>query len=167
MATRCGSSAWIGLWLAHTVTKRRPQEPPTDGLAVRTAVGSVAHGTFAARLTIMQVTHRLHTRRRHALHVPTASWTFLARQTMATGWCGSSAWVGLCLAHPVAKRRLQEPPTDGLAVRTTVGSEAHRTFAARLTIMQVTHRLHTRRRHALHVPTASWSFLARQTMATR
>merc|ERR1719517_355820 len=155
-----GRSAWVRLGLAGLTLA---EEPSTDGLAVGTTVGMVGHRTIAASLTILDdvagvdahgmairtaigmVGHRtvaaslairndiasLHARGRHALHVPTASLGLLARQT-TTASHGRSAWVRLCLARLTLA---EEPSTDGLAVRTTVGMVGHRTIAASLTIL--------------------------------
>merc|ERR1711972_589025 len=91
----------------------------------------VGHRTMAASLAIRNDIASLHARGRHALHVPTASLGLLARQT-TTASDGRSAWITLCLAGLALA---EEPSTDGLAVRTTVGMVGHRTIAASLTIL--------------------------------
>merc|ERR1712151_522432 len=132
-------------------------------MAIRAAVGMVGHRTMAASLAIRNDIASLHARRRHALHVPTASLGLLARQT-TTASDGRSAWVRLCLAGFALA---QEPSADGLAVRTAVGMVGHRTIAASLAIRNDIASLHARGRHALHVPTASLGLLAFQTATTR
>merc|ERR1712151_446765 len=101
------------------------------GMAIRAAVGMVGHRTVAASLAIRNDIASLHARGRHALHVPTASLGLLARQT-TTASDGRSAWVTICLAGLALA---EEPSTDGLAIRATVGMVGHRTVAASLTIL--------------------------------
>merc|ERR1712137_995077 len=91
----------------------------------------VGHRTVAASLAIRNDIASLHARGRHALHVPTASLGLLARQN-TTASDGRSAWVTICLTGLALA---EEPSTDGLAVRTTVGMVGHRTIAASLTIL--------------------------------
>merc|ERR1712226_609256 len=103
----------------------------------------VGHRTIAASLAILDDVASLHARRlddiaslhaqrRPALHVPTASLGFLARQAIAAS-DGSRARVSLCLARStVTKRPSQELPIDGLAVRTAIGMVGHRAIAASL-----------------------------------
>merc|ERR1712217_877026 len=158
----------------------------------------VRHRTIAASPAILDDIANLHSRRRPALHVPTADALIACQTTAASD--RRNARVSLCLARRTLTQRgaqlrhdglaigtaigmvghraiaaclailddiacLHTRRLDGLAVRAAIGMVRHRTIAASLAILDDISSLHARRRRALHVPTASLGFLARQTSA--
>merc|ERR1712190_446336 len=94
----------------------------------------VRHRTIATSLAILDDIASLHARRRPALHVPTASWGLIARQTTAAS-DGRSARVSICLARRTLTQRGAQLRHDGLAIGTAVGMVGHRAIAACLAIL--------------------------------